>query len=64
LKASREGTVQDAQQEEWSRLDAEVKELRESVKTRLAAFNQKTSLVLNILLRIEQQQNKEKGIDT
>jgi hypothetical protein len=63
LKADREGTAQDARSE-LSRLDAEVKELRESVETRLAASDQKISLVLNILLKMEQQQNKERGGDT
>jgi len=64
LKADREGTAQSARREEWLRLNAELKELYESIETRLAASNQKTSLMLNILLRMEQQQSKEKGIDT
>jgi hypothetical protein len=63
LKADREGTAQGARGE-WSRLDAEVKELRESVETKLAASDRKTNRVLSILLRMEQQQSKERGVDT
>jgi hypothetical protein len=68
LKADREGAGYSIQERELLRLDTEVKELRESVEARLAVSDQKTSLVLNILLRIEQQQNKQqgkgKGVDT
>jgi hypothetical protein len=63
LKADKEGIAQGIR-EEWSRLNAEVKELCEFVKTGLAESNQKTSLVLNILLRMKQQQSKERGVDT
>jgi hypothetical protein len=63
MRANRE-EGQGVGREEWLRLDAEVKELRESVETRLAKSNQKTSLVLSILLKIEERQSKEKGVNT
>lgn len=61
LRADREGTGLGAQVEELSRLDAEVKELRQSVEEKLAASTQKTNLMLSILLIWEEQQNKRKG---
>jgi hypothetical protein len=68
LKADREGAAQAVQEEELSRFNAELKELREFVEARLAAFDRKTNFMLNILLRMEQQQNEERekgnGVDT
>jgi hypothetical protein len=49
LKAMREGAAQSAKEEELLKLGAEVKKLCESVEARLAASDQKTSLVLSIL---------------
>lgn len=59
LKAGRAMPVQ-AVREEFLRLEAKVTEFQESVEARLAKSDQKTSLVLNILLRMEQQQNKDR----
>jgi hypothetical protein len=59
LKADRAMPVQ-ALREEFLRLEAKVTEFQESVEARLAESDQKTSLVLNILLRMEEQQNKDR----
>ena len=69
LKAEREGAGAQGTRggEEWLRLDAEVKELRESIDKRfaesaerLAESAEKQNVVLSILLRIESQ-TKSKG---
>ena len=62
--AGRVGIAQGVRGEEGPRLGAEIKKFRESIEARLAESDRKTSLVLNILLRMKQQQNKEMGVET
>jgi hypothetical protein len=53
LKAETEGAAQGTRDGEFSRLDAEVKELRKSINKRLAKSEEKQNVVLSILLRME-----------
>ena len=73
LKAVREGAtvqgVQGVQAEELLRLDTEIKQLHKTIEEKLAESDQKQSVILSILLKMEAQQKgregeKEKEVDT